>query len=296
MVLPKAIEFIENAQIRSGALLQSSHTAFNFPPLTTSSGMSFGSPLEYSTAMAPTPSESASNSSAMFGSYINPRRNSIRENSPTTIPVGRESPNFEIAQQGCNAVLASNEAANHRQISATGDSNENAYVLSSREPSETVLHQQQESTTHYPAQYKVPPPLQLAPGVLNHVYSDIPPNVSLNCSNSEFMECQSQQQQQQQPPPVPCPVIITPDSVPSHSQQTPAANNRSNEPTLQPGNQAGIIGSPTLPQISLSPSVFARMMNNQEMTTHSAPNDNLSMTYLPSPGLITMGTNSVNGG
>ena len=303
MVLPKAIEFIENAQVRSGALLPNSHTAFNFPPPTISTNISFGSPSEYGTATAPTPGDSASNSSAIFGNYINPRRNSIRENSPT-IHVGRESPTYEISQQGCNVVLAGSEATNHRRISSTGGggSDENLYVLS-REPSEPILHQQPpESTTRYSSQYKVPPPLQLAPAVLNHVYSDIPPNVSLTCDNSEFLEYQSQQQQQQQQQPqpsqpVPCAVIITPNTVPSYSQRTPAANSRPTEPPLRSASQ--LVESPTLPQISLSPSVFARMVSNQdgqELTTHhSAPNDNLSMTYLPSPGLVAMGTNSING-
>lgn len=295
MVLAKAIEFIENAQVRSGALLANSHTAFNFPPPTTSGNMSFASPSEYSTATAPTPGDSASNSSAIFGSYINPRRNSIRENSPI-IHVGRDSPSYEMSQ-GCNVVLAGSEAANHHRISSTGGSDENLYVLS-REPSEPILQQQPESTTHYSSQYKVPPPLQLAPAVLNHAYSDIPPNVSLTCNNSEFLECRSQQQQQPLQP-VPCAVIITPDTVPGHSQRTPAANSRSTDPPLRPASQVDVIESPTLPQISLSPSVFARMVNNhdnQELTAHhSAPNDNLSMTYLPSPGLAAMGTNSMNG-
>ena len=300
MVLAKAIEFIENAQVRSGALLANSHTAFSFPLPTTSTNMPFASPSEYSTATVPTPSDSANNSSAIFGNYINPRRNSIRENSPI-IHVGRESPSYEMSQQGCNVVLAGSEAANHRRISSTGGSDENLYVLS-REPSEPILHQQPESTTHYSSQYKVPPPLQLAPAVLNHAYSDIPPNVSLTCNSSEFLECQSQQQQQQQQQPsqpVPCAVIITPNTLPSHSQRTPVANSRSTMPSLRPASQVDVIESPTLPQISLSPSVFARMVNNhdgQELTTHhSAPSDNLSMTYLPSPGLVTMGTNSMNG-
>ena len=227
MVLGKAIEFIENAHVRSGALLANSHTAFSFPPPTTSTNMSFTSPSEYSTATAPTPGDSAGNSSAIFGSYMNPRRNSIRENSPI-IHVGRDSPSYEMSQQGCSVVLTGGEAASHRRISSTGGSDENLYVLS-REPSEPILHQQPESTTRYSSQYKVPPPLQLAPAVLNHAYSDIPPNVSLTC-NSEFLECQSQQQQQQPSQSVPCAVIITPDSVPSHSHRTPAANSRSTEP------------------------------------------------------------------
>lgn len=293
MVLQKAIEFIENAQVRSGTLLPNTHTAFNFPLPTTSTNMTFGSPSEFNTATVPTPGDSASNSSAIFGSYINPRRNSIRESSPP-IHVGRESPpSYEISQQNCNVLTGSEPA--HRHISSVGGSDENLYVLS-RESSGTIQRQQQESTTHYNSQYKVPPPpLQLAPTVLNHVYSDVPTNVSLNCNNSEFMECQSQQQQ---PQPVPCAVIITPDTVPT---QTPTANNRSTEPPLQPQSQVDVVDSPTLPQISLSPSVFARMVSNQdnqELTTHhSASNDNLStMTYLPSPGLVSMGTNNLNGG
>ena len=289
MVLQKAIEFIENAQVRSGALLPNLHTAFNFPPPTTSNTMSFGSPSEYSTSTAPTPGNSASNTSAVFGSYICPRRNSIRESSPPTIHVERESPNFEMPQQNCNPVLAVSEPSLRRMSSVTG-SDENLYVLSTS----GNLQHQQESTTHYSVQYKAPPPLQLAPAMLNHVYSDIPPNVSLACDNSEFMECHSQQQQQQQQQSVPCAVIITP----SHSQQTPVAN-RSTDPPLQPASQAEVVDSPMLPQISLSPSVFARMMNSQDSreptTHHSAANDNLSMTYLPSPGLETMGTNSLNG-
>lgn len=291
MVLQKAIEFIESAQVRSGTLLPNSHTAFSFPPLTTSTNMSFGSPSEYSTATAPTPGDSAGNSSAVFGSYACPRRNSIREGSPT-IHIGRESPTFDIPQQNCNAVMAGSEPS-HRRMSSVAGSDENLYVLSG-ESSEAIQHQQQESTTHYSSQYKVPPPLQLAPAVLNHVYSDMPPNVSLACNSSEFLECQSQQQQP--PQPVPCAVIITPGSMPS---QTPTANSRSTEPSMQPPSQVEVVESPTLPQISLSPSVFARMVNsqgNQELTSHhSAANDNLSMTYLPSPGLVTMGTNNLNG-
>ena len=290
MILQKAIEFIESAQVRSGALLPNSHTAFNFPPPTTSNAMSFGSPSEYSTATVPTPGDSAGNSSAVFGSYMCPRRSSIRESSPT-MHVERESPNFEMPQQTCNPVLAGSEPSLRRMSSVTG-SDENLYVLS-REPSDGLPHQQ-ESSTRYNAQYKVPPPLQLAPAMLNHVYSDIPPNVTLACNNSEFMECQSQQPPQH----VPCAVIITPNTTPSHSQQTPTAN-RSTDPPLQPVSQVEVVDSPMLPQISLSPSVFARMMNNQDSheptTHHSAANDNLSMTYLPSPGLVTMGTNSLNG-
>ena len=296
-MLQRAIEFIENAQVRSGALLPNSHTAFSFPAPSTSTNMSFGSPSEYSTATVPTPGDSASNSSAVFGSYMCPRRNSTREASPT-IHVGRESPNFEIPQQSRNPVLASSEPS-HRRMSSVAGSDENLYVLS-RESTENIQHQQQEVTTHYTSQYKVPPPLQLAPSMLNHAYSEIPPNVSLTCNNSEFLECQSHQRQQP-PQPVPCAVIITPDAVPGHSQQAPAVanNNRLTEPQMQPPSHIEVVESPTLPQISLSPSVFARMVSSQEnqelAVHHSAANDNLSMAYLPSPGLVAMGANSLNG-
>lgn len=298
-MLQKAIEFIESTQVRSGALLPNSHTAFNFPPPTTSTNLSFGSPSEFSTATAPTPGDSASNSSAIFGNFIHPRRNSVREGSPT-IHVGRDSPNYEVTPQSCNAIMASSEPSRQRVLS-TGGSNENLYVLG-RESSETMQHQQQqEPRGHYSSQYKAPPPLQLAPAVLSHVYSDVPPNIALTCNNSEFLESHLHSQQRQQPAqPVPCAVIITPNTLPSHSQQTtPVISNRSSEPPLRPPSQVGVVESPTLPQISLSPSVFARMVNgqdNQELTTHhSVPNDNLSMAYLSSPGLVTMGANNLNG-
>jgi len=298
MVLQKAIEFVENAQVRSGELLPNLHTAFNFPPPSSSTNLTFGSPSEFSTATAPTPGDSASNSSSVFGNYSHPRRNSIRESSPT-MHITRETPSYKVPQQSCNVAMAGSEP-NHQRMSSTGEGDENLYVLSG-ESSETIQHQQQESITHYSSQYKVPPPLQLAPDVLNHAYSDIPPNVSLTCSNSEFLECHSRSQQQQLPPsqPVPCAVIITPDTVSSDSQQTPVTISRSADPSLQPPSQVEAVDSPMLPQISLSPSVFARMVNSQdgqEMAVHqSGSNDNLSPTYLPSPGLVALGASSLNG-
>lgn len=126
---------------------------------------------------------------------------------------------------------------------------------------------------------KVPPPLQLAPAALNHAYSDVPPNVSLTCNSSEYLQNQSI-------PPVPCAVIITPEMMSSQQANSGEQPHRQTKATID---------SPVLPQISLSPSVFARMMNSQEVHdisgSQSLTNDGLSMAYLSSPGLIGSGGN-----
>ena len=135
---------------------------------------------------------------------------------------------------------------------------------------------------------KVPPPLQLAPAALTHAYSDIPPNASLTCNSSEYLRDQSI-------PPVPCAVIITPEMM---SSQQATASNSGEQPHRQ---TKAAIDSPVLPQISLSPSVFARMINSQEVHdisgsheisgSQSLANDGLSMAYLSSPGIIGSGGN-----
>ncbi|XP_065920383.1 transcription factor unc-3-like isoform X2 [Dysidea avara] len=283
-VLQKAIEFIENAQIRSGTLLPNSHTAFNFPTPSVSSlpsSLPFGSPSEYSTT-APTPVENSSNSS-VFGHFVHSQRD-IREGSPTNIPRG--SPDYQMSQQSQNIVNMTDSELNRRQIS-TGS--EDTLLRIARDPPTEPMQQEQRKRRRS-SQYggsKVPPPLQLAPAALSHAYSDIPPNVSLTCNTSEYLRDQSI-------PPVPCAVIITPEMMANGAtQQAPVSN--SGRPVESPHTQTkAAIDSPVLPQISLSPSVFARMMNTQEHDINGRqplPNDGLSMTYLSSPGLVGASSN-----
>jgi len=267
-VLQKAIEFIENAQVRSGTLLPNSHTAFNFPTPSVSSlpsSLAFGSPSEYSTA-APTPAENTSNSSVFGGHFVHSQRD-IREGSPPNIV--RESPDYQMSQS------MNNNEMNRRQISTASENTLLGMV--GDQPAEQGQRQRRRSS-QYGSQ--IPPPLQLAPAALNHAYSDIPPNVSLTCNSSEYQSI----------PPVPCAVIITPEMITNGaaSQQDPA-NNRGEQQTK------ATIDSPVLPQISLSPSVFTRMMNPQETQeingSQSLTNDGLSMAYLSSPGIIGSGGN-----
>jgi len=273
-VLQKAIEFIESAQIRSGTLLPNSHTAFNFPTPSVSSlpsNLSFGSPSEYSTT-APTPVENT-NSSSVFGPFGHSQRD-IHEGSPTDIP--RESPDYQMSQN----VVSVNESelrisSGSKMLPITG--------LTRDQPTEPMQRQRRRSS-QYGGTKVPPPPLQLAPAALNHGYSDMPTNVSLN--TSEYPR------DQPIPPPVPCAVIITPEMMANGStQQAPTCSGTEPQQT----QTKVVTNSPVLPQISLSPSVFARMQEIHDITgSQSLPNDGLSMAYLSSPGLLGAG-GSLNG-